>query len=175
MYSQEVAAAICARLAEGMSLRAVCRQDGMPAASTVLAWLEDEDKKDFAEQYACARARGYQLLGDEIVEISDEEVTMVRRSKHGRIGDDEEDGEVEVVFDPTAVARNRLRVDARKWMLSKMLPKVYGDKLTQEHTGPNGGPLQIASIAVELVRPSITESPKTPGSDQAAQAPVSRE
>jgi hypothetical protein len=39
--------------------------------------------------------------------------------------------------------RDRLRVETRKWLLSKALPKIYGDKTTHEHAGKNGGPIQI--------------------------------
>lgn len=129
MYSQEVADAICARLAEGESLRkAAAFEDTAP--STVLEWVKTNPA--FAEQYAHARARGYELMADEILDISDEskEDTYVDAN-----GNERTDTEV--------IARSKLRVDSRKWLLSKMLPKVYGDKITQEHTGPGGGPVQI--------------------------------
>ena len=41
------------------------------------------------------------------------------------------------------IAHKRVQIDTRKWMLSKMLPKVYGDRLTTEHTGAEGGPVQV--------------------------------
>jgi hypothetical protein len=44
------------------------------------------------------------------------------------------------------IAHKRVQIDTRKWMLSKMLPKIYGDKLTQEHTGANGGPIAMAAV-----------------------------
>jgi hypothetical protein len=44
------------------------------------------------------------------------------------------------------IAHKRVQIDTRKWMLSKMLPKVYGDKVTQEHTGADGGPIAIAAV-----------------------------
>ena len=44
------------------------------------------------------------------------------------------------------IASKRLQVDTLKWKLSKMLPKVYGDKVTQEHTGAGGGPITLAAI-----------------------------
>ena len=53
---------------------------------------------------------------------------MVRASKHG-VKSDDEGGDVEVVFDSAAVARNRLRVDARKWVAAKLKPRKYGDKV----------------------------------------------
>lgn len=122
-YTQEMADHICALLAEGKSLRAVCREPGMPSPSTVLGWAEDPES-EFGKQYAGARARGYQLLADDILEISDD-------SSGDVIVDDEGNERT----DAERVARSRLRVDSRKWMLSKMLPKVYGDKLTTEVTG----------------------------------------
>lgn len=127
-YCQEVADAICQRIAEGESLRAICRNDDMPALSSVFRWLSIH--KEFSDQYACAREEQAESLADEIVGIADEECTTIRSSKHG---DDE--GDVEVVFDATAVARNRLRVDARKWVASKLKPKKYGDRTQIDHSG----------------------------------------
>lgn len=75
---------------------------------------------------------------------------MVRADKHGS-KDDDGSGNTEVLFDATAVARNRLRVDARKWLASRMAPKKYGDKIQAEHSGPNGGVIQVAST-VTFVR-----------------------
>jgi hypothetical protein len=134
--SEEEGEQVCAALATGKSLRAACEEVGRIDARDVLGKVK-ADPEGFGQQYARAREQGYQLLADEIVEIADEEVTMIRRSKPSSDGED--DGEVEVVFDATAVQRNRLRVDTRKWMLSKMLPKVYGDKLT--HAGDPENPL----------------------------------
>ena len=139
MYSQDKADALCSALGSGLSLRKACEAEGMPDPSTVLRWAEQNP--EFAQQYAGARARGYQLLADEIIDISDDAEGDVVDTEHGP------------KVDAERVARSKLRVDSRKWMLSKMLPKVYGDKLTQEHTGPGGGPLQVQSIAIELVKP----------------------
>lgn len=126
-FSQELADLICAELAEGKSLRKACELHDTKH-STWLLWVKE--RPALADQYARAREQGYQLLADELIDISDEEAVMVRHPKGG-----EEDEKAEVVFDATAVARNRLRVDTRKWMLSKMLPKIYGDKLDLNHSG----------------------------------------
>jgi hypothetical protein len=107
---------ICERIANGESLRAICRDEEMPALSTVFRWLSLDTS--FSEQYARAREEQADTFADEIVSISDEEATTVKV--------DEED--VRVVFDATAVARNRLRVDARKWVASKLKPKKYGER-----------------------------------------------
>ena len=121
-FTQEVADAICARLEAGESLRAICRTDeSMPPAATIFRWLEANEA--FREQYTRARTTGYQLLADEIIDIADDSSNdWVER-------ENVKTGRVETVLDSDHVQRSKLRIDTRKWMLSKMLPKVYGDKL----------------------------------------------
>jgi hypothetical protein len=113
----ELAHEICRRLTEGETLKVICKGKGMPAASTVRLWVLD-NLEGFADLYARARLVGYHTMADELVEISDREAQ-----------------------DAAAVNRDRLRVDTRKWLLSKALPKIYGDKLTAELTGKDGAPL----------------------------------
>ena len=133
MFTQEKADAICARLAEGLSLRKAAEAEGVVAA-TVLNWVDANAA--FSEQYAQARARGYQLLADEIIEISDDSSRDIIDTEHGPKTDAE------------VVARSRLRVDSRKWMLSKMLPKIYGDRT--ENTLQLGD--TVAKVIREIVR-----------------------
>lgn len=131
-YSVEVTSAICARLVEGESLRSICRDEEMPSLATVFNWLARHS--EFVDQYARAREEQAETLAAEIIDIADEECTMVRADKHNTKADTD-DGLVEVVFDSTAVARNRLRVDARKWVAAKLKPKVYGEKVQTELSG----------------------------------------
>lgn len=140
LYTVALGDAICERLADGESLRAICRDDDMPNRATVFRWLGDNPA--FCDQYARAREEQAEALADEIVSIADENDGRAIMSD----GD-----EVAVVFDSTAVARNRLRVDARKWVASKLKPKKYGDKTTTELTGPSGEPLfrELYIVAVE--------------------------
>ena len=149
-FTQDIADDICSRLAGGESLRSICLDEKMPDKATVMRWLDKEDAQPFRDQYARARADQADHYAEEIIDIADEEVTMIKRSKHGET--DDKELEQEVVFDPTAVARNRLRVDARKWYASKLAPKKYGDKVQTELTGPNGGPVQITRIERVIVR-----------------------
>lgn len=128
-YTDAIAAKICSALADGKSLRSVCEADDMPDKATVLRWLADEARAEFCDQYARARETQADLHAETMLEIADEEAE-----------------------DATAVARNRLRVDTRKWLASKLAPKKYGDKITAEHTGKDGGAIQVASV-VEFVIP----------------------
>jgi hypothetical protein len=89
--------------------------------------------RGFFAQYAKARELQAEAMFEELLSIADEvSVAEVRTS----------DGMVELKLDATAVARNRLRVDARKWALARMAPRKYGDKVTQELTGDANNPIQ---------------------------------
>jgi len=118
-YSDGLAASICHELAMGRSLRAICDSEGFPSTGTVLRWLAEEEREEFRNQYARAREAQADRLAAEIIEIADETEVEVRYQ-----------GETQVLdVSSTAVARNRLRVDARKWYASKLAPKKYGEKL----------------------------------------------
>lgn len=157
-FTQETADAICKRLAEGESLRGICLSDEMPDASTVFRWLasEAETYKGFREQYARAREAQADYYAEEIIQISDDGTNdwMERRSEA------EKGAGVETgwVLNGEHVQRSRLRVDARKWFASKVAPKKYGDKIVQEHSGPDGGSIKTVN-RVEIV--VIDPDPKT--------------
>lgn len=111
-YSPEIADVICDRLIEGESLRKICLSDDMPNASTICRWLAQ--REEFRKQYVHAREAQADTLADEILDIADD-------GSNDYMGEDK-------TYDGDAVARSRLRVDARKWYAGKMRPKVYGDK-----------------------------------------------
>ena len=140
-YTPELATAICENIAGGKSLRKICRAPGMPAASTVCLWLTQEAA--FAEQYAHARDARGDALFEEILEIADDRSkdfkTIIR------------DGQEVQVFDHEHVQRARLRVDSRKWFLSKLNPKKYGDKL--ELAGDPDNPPHRYVVHVPEVQP----------------------
>ena len=55
----------------------------------------------------------------------------------------DKDGNLVKFVDGASVGHAKLRVDTRKWALSKMCPKKYGDKIQQEVSGPDGGPVTM--------------------------------
>lgn len=134
-YTQEVADAICELMSTGRSLRAVCRLDDMPSESTVRSWALD-DREGFFAQYTRARALQAHALFDQTLEIADDGTN-----------DTYVDGDGNDVVDHDVLQRSRLRVDTRKWYLSKVLPKVYGDKVAMEHSGPGGGPIETRDLS----------------------------
>ena len=112
-FTQKLADEICERLIEGESLRKICLDKKMPSASAVCRWLGQNEM--FREQYAQARDAQADTLEDEILDIADD-------GTNDYMGEDEE-------YDGDAVQRSKLRVDARKWIASKLKPKKYGDRV----------------------------------------------
>lgn len=105
--------------------------DGMPCKTAILKWLNEHP--DFATQYAHAREAQAEHFADEILEIADDGTNDWMTRKQG--------DETVTVADHEHISRSKLRVDARKWLMAKMAPKKYGDKLTQEVSGLDGAPL----------------------------------
>lgn len=136
-FSQKVADEICRRIAEGESLRAICSRKGLPSLSTVFKWLTDFPS--FSQQYARAREEQAETLAGEIVAIADEtpEVEPVL-DKDGNV--------IEMRLHPAYVSWQKNRVDARKWVAAKLKPKVYGDKVQTEVSGPEGGPIETVEL-----------------------------
>ena len=120
VYTPELAALICEKLADGYTLREVCKPEEMPAESTVRNWALT-DHEGFFAQYAKAREIGYHSMADETLEIADSAANdWMERNGEGDAGW-QVNGE--------HIQRSRLRIDTRKWLLSKALPKIYGDKV----------------------------------------------
>ena len=127
-YKPEIADAICEQLSQGKSLRSICKLDGMPGISTVVRWLFDEKCKYFWVQYARAREIQAELLADELMDIADD-------STNDYMEQEREDGSKVDRLNAENIQRSRLRIDTRKWVASKLLPKKYGDKTEVVQTG----------------------------------------
>lgn len=105
LYNEELTDKICQRIAEGESLKKICESKDMPTRVTVHNWLLDKDKEEFFNKYEKAVNVRTENMFDALEEIAD-------------IPDESE-----------SPMRSRLRVDVRKWYLSKIMPKKYGDKM----------------------------------------------
>mgnify|MGYP000941996517 CR=1 FL=1 len=125
-YNDDLVISMCERIASGESVRSITSDEEMPAMATFFRWLNE--KPEFKEQYATAKELGAEALFAEIIGIADDGTNdlMEKIGKDGGAIGYQTNGEV--------IARSRLRVDTRKWYLSKVLPKVYGDKQTIENT-----------------------------------------
>lgn len=120
-FSQELANEICLRIAEGESVRRIIESKNMPSSSTIYRWLLDEEKKLFWEQYARARNMQAEIMFEELLDIADDGSNDYMTISKGKTEYNVEDREV--------TNRSKLRVETRKWYLSKVLPKKFGDKV----------------------------------------------
>jgi len=130
-FRQDIADEICKDLIGGKSLRTICKSESMPSQNRVYQWLSENE--EFRKQYAHARELQADAIFDECLDIADD-----------ASNDFKVNGEGEVAIDHDAVNRARLKIDTRKWMAGKLRPKKYGDKLVAEHSGPDGGPIEVA-------------------------------
>ena len=106
--------AVFTRMKNGQSLMQACAAENVPE-STIRYWADRDD--DTSAEYARARGSLIDSHVNELLSISDTE--------------------------PDA-ARARVQIDTRKWIMSKLMPKKFGDKIQNEHTGQDGGPIRIA-------------------------------
>lgn len=123
---------------QGNSLSAVFRDHKWPVhRTTFTSWLDDKDK---ANKYARACSIRADIMFEEILQIADKQ------------GEDVivKDGVEQV--NHNVINRNRLQIDSRKWILAKMNPKKYGEKLDIDHSGE----LKIHSL--KLIKASESNS-----------------
>lgn len=124
IYTEEIASEICERLATGESLRAMCRDDeALPCERTVYRWLLSDDA--FCQKYARARDFQSEPHLEDMLEIADNPD-----------------------LDP---ADKRVRIDTRKWAMSKLSAKKYGDKTLIGSDPENPLP---AGFNVNLLKPN---------------------
>ncbi len=128
-YSTDLANEICARIAEGESLRSICRCEGMPNIRSVMRWLAAHP--EFSQQYARAREEQADKIFDELLEIADDGRNDWIEKEQGSVVDHEH------------VSRSKLRIDTRKWMLARMAPKKYGDATNIKLSGDSENPLNV--------------------------------
>jgi hypothetical protein len=116
LYSAELAATICERLAEGETLRAICRDDAMPARSSVYLWLGEWP--EFSVQYARAREAQADTLADEALDVSRESTS-------------------------TTAQADRVKLDAIKWATAHTSPRKYGPRMGLDVSALGGGPVKV--------------------------------
>lgn len=114
-YTPELAAKFCAKIADGGTLRSVCKQAGMPSKATVFRWLGEH--VEFQKMYETATDERTDVMIDEIVDIADN-----------------------CKADADSTRKAKLRIHARVEQAQRMKPRKYGAKM--QLTGEGGGPIQ---------------------------------
>jgi hypothetical protein len=119
-YNPKIGDKLCEMIAEGNSASKACKSAGV-AMRTFYGWARENE--EFSAQLMRAREDQADTFADQMCDIAD----------------DEED-----------VQRAKLKIDARKWVAARMKPKSWGDKVHQEISGPDGGPIEISDAKAKL-------------------------
>jgi hypothetical protein len=128
LYTRELADEICRRISEGESLRSICRDPDIPVSEgAVRAWSR-EDRDGFAVRFRIARDLQLDGWSDLIVDLADRQD-----------------------LDPRDRA---IRIDTRKWLMSKLAPKRYGERLL--HASDPDNPIQVLhrNVSLEVLSPA---------------------
>lgn len=128
-FTPGVAKRILDGLANGTPLTIICESINMPDSSTVWEWARKDE--GFSQAIARARDAGFDRIAMDALEIADQVTDKdTIETKFGALPNKE------------WILRSRLRVETRLKLLAKWDPKRYGEKITQEISGPDGGPVR---------------------------------
>lgn len=109
-YTDTIFNDICDKLADGKSLKSICKKEDMPSKATFYNWINND--KDLLDKYARAKNDGADALADDIQDIADKVLNGAYEPNAGRVAG-----------------------DLKKWVASKLKPKKYGDKLDMTSNG----------------------------------------
>lgn len=128
-YTEEKALEICELVADGHSINKISKMPDMPARSTILKWFRDVP--EFSDMYRHAKEIGFEVLADEIIDIADAAENI----------------------DKDECRRHQLMIETRKWLLAKLQPRKYGERVTQEIVGNREeAPVQVEVTKEEIAR-----------------------
>jgi hypothetical protein len=132
---------ICESIANGKSLSSVLSDENMPCWSTFYKWINEN--QSHLEKYARACEMRSDIIFDEIIKISDTPIegVVIETDDNGRTKEKKGD----------MLGHRKLQIDARKWILSKMNPKKYGDKVEHDLKSSDGtmSPTKIIGITFD--------------------------
>ena len=143
IYSQEIVDVICERLASGESLLQICKDEHLPCRRTVTGWLVDELHLDFLRKYKESVDNRTEHMFDDLLDIAEDKLIDTQRA--------------------------RLMIDTRKWYLSKIMPKKYGDKLDVTSNGNDLVPTPILNLTAVLT-PNLNVLPENDSDPESNQS-----
>ncbi len=125
-FDQAIADDICERISNGQRIRQVCLEL-KTSSETVYDWIHNVES--FAKQYARAKEHQAEVFSEEIMDLCD---SIEFKAEYGN----------------AAVQAVRVQIDTRKWLLSKLLPRKYGDRIEQRIADPEGNALKIVVTGI---------------------------
>lgn len=124
-YDTDTENEILRRMSSGESLASICQGEAMPSCDTVFYWCHT--RPDFKAKYIAAQEARAEAVFEEILAIADD----------GQ-NDTYVDDEGKTRTDHDVINRSRLRIDARKWVLGRMAPKRFSERVELDHKSSDG-------------------------------------
>jgi hypothetical protein len=153
LFSPELVQTICNEIANGKSLRELCRRPSMPDRKTIQRWLTDPEHEEFRSVYNMARMCWADSLFEEIAELAAQARQLA------------EDAETRGLNAHATVAALREEICAKMWVCGRLAPHRYGDRVVTEITGPNGRDLVPSAATPDRVaRVFLALAERLPGS-----------
>lgn len=183
LFTEELVEDLLASLQECPLITRLCRAERFPHVSTVYDWMDDpnktlhwrEDAPTFAEAFARARARGFDSMAEETIDIADD-------TRHDTTEITLKSGETIEAPNREWIMRTKVRVDARHWLLSRAQPRKFSEKHISAATDESVQTVRVLDLGTGPDRPedvpagmesrllpegagSSTIGPGTPGLD----------
>jgi hypothetical protein len=142
-----VVAKILAGLSAGTPLSVICSHTAMPATRTVADWMDQDP--EFSAAIARARDAGFDQIALDALRIADTPLEGIEVEETVQAdGEGDETPAERKIRRKDMLGHRKLQVETRLKLLAKWDPKRYGDRIAQEITGADGGP--VATVAVSL-------------------------
>ncbi len=138
IYTRKLGVKICDQMAEGKSLLEVCEGEGMPSRQTVNRWLLENRDQEFSTMYARARTAMADFYAAEVIRVANEST-------------------------PATAHADRVKIDAYKWVCSRMAPEKYGDRAQVHHTGNLATERRLVDDAPEWIQEMVAEAERIAG------------
>lgn len=127
--TQDIADRLFAAMATGSTITKFCRENPDVTLGQIVMW--ESRNEEFRERIARARELQTRAWADELVSMSEDPPMVTVPGRHGDYQ----------AVDSGAVQLRKLRADNLKWLMARLSPKDFGDRL--QHTGADGGPMQV--------------------------------
>lgn len=131
-YTKEVADRICELIEQKTPIYKIGQMEDMPTCATIYRWLRTFP--EFEAAYSISKRIQLETLAEEIIEIAD---------------DGSNDKNSDGTTNHANVNRARLMVDSRKFVVERLMPEKFGNKIKNEVSGPNGGPVATTEVSKE--------------------------
>lgn len=148
-FSRATADRLLAEIEDGASLRAACEAVALPRR-TIRSWIER--RPAFAAAFRAASALRLETVADEIIDLAAQAQAIAAGAEDKKAN--------------AMVNALRVEIDSKKWLLSKLMPERFGDRLTMNSDDPIGDLTLEQRLKLDSALQSLAEPDRKPPSSQ---------